>query len=339
MNIKIACLVMLTCALVSAFPTAEEGMQNLDVLAYDSFVSEWGLGPQVEQLFEERHGVDLVYINGGDAVVTAQLAQQYTKDDPDRPDVVVGIDNNMVPLVESLGILRQKPIAHVADIAAIEGVLPPYLVPFDYGYFAIIYDSERISQPPQSLLELTESRFNKSLVLMHPGTSSPGLSFFYWTIAAFGESDFLAYWQNLNKSILTITDGWTTGYGMFTAGEAPLVLSYTTSPAYHIEFEQSDRYKAAVFADGHYVQVEGAGVTAYAKNPQLAETFVLFLQDVAIQEAVPLKNFMYPIRTDVETPDSFQALETEFPTLHLSYEKIKTHGDVWLDSWNQLMSQ
>ncbi len=43
---------------------------------------------------------------------------------------------------------------------------------------------------------------------------------------------------------------------MFLKGESDLVLSYTTSPAYHILEEKKDNYAAANFSEGHYLQVE-----------------------------------------------------------------------------------
>ena len=35
-----------------------------------------------------------------------------------------------------------------------------------------------------------------------------------------------------------MTQGWSEAYGLFLKGEADMVLSYTTSPAYHIAVEK-----------------------------------------------------------------------------------------------------
>ncbi len=37
------------------------------------------------------------------------------------------------------------------------------------------------------------------------------------------------------------------------------MLSYTTSPAYHEIVEKTERYKALVFPEGNYMQIEVAG--------------------------------------------------------------------------------
>ncbi len=55
------------------------------------------------------------------------------------------------------------------------------------------------------------------------------------------------------------------------------MLSYTTSPAYHMIEEKKDNYAAANFAEGHYLQVEVAARTAASKQPELAEKFLKFI--------------------------------------------------------------
>ena len=84
------------------------------------------------------------------------------------------------------------------------------------------------------------------------------------------------------------------------------MLSYTTSPAYHVEFEKTTRYQAAVFADGHYAQVEGLGITAGARHLELARKFVDFALTEAFQKEIPLTNWMYPVVPATALPDSYK---------------------------------
>ncbi len=58
------------------------------------------------------------------------------------------------------------------------------------------------------------------------------------------------YWRELQPKILTVTKGWSEAYALFLDGEADMVLSYTTSPAYHLIAEENDHYDATVFAEG-----------------------------------------------------------------------------------------
>ena len=52
-----------------------------------------------------------------------------------------------------------------------------------------------------------------------------------------------------------------------------MVLSYSTSPAYHIIAEGKENYKAAQFEEGHYVQIEVAGLLESSKNKIWEESF------------------------------------------------------------------
>jgi thiamine transport system substrate-binding protein len=67
-----------------------------------------------------------------------------------------------------------------------------------------------------------------------------------------------AAWVKLAPRIATVTKGWSEVYGLFLKGESDMVLSYTTSPAYHMIAENKRNYWAAAMTDGQYMQVETA---------------------------------------------------------------------------------
>ena len=46
----------------------ESRLKEVVVYTYDSFVSEWGAGPEIEKLFEEKTGLELTFVDCGDAV-------------------------------------------------------------------------------------------------------------------------------------------------------------------------------------------------------------------------------------------------------------------------------
>ena len=102
-----------------------------------------------------------------------------------------------------------------------------------------------------------------------------------------------------------MADGWSTGYALYTAGEAPLVLSYGSSPAYHAEYEGTDRYRAAEFTEGHVTQIEGMGILKTASNRDAAEAFIDFMLGATAQEAFAMANIMLPVTDEVSLPASF----------------------------------
>ena len=282
--------------------TVKEVSSEVIIWTYDSFNSEWGPGPDVSKAFEEKTGIKIIWESRGDAgMVLSRLLQEGANADA---DLILGLDQNMAERALASGLLEAYRPDGVGSIAQ-ELILDAefYLSPIDYSYFAIVYDSERVSKPPLNLEELTTPQFTKSLILIDPRTSSVGLGFFTWVKEIYGSS-WREYWQRLKPSILTIAEGWSSAYGLFTMGEAPLVLSYTTSPGYHLEYEGTDRYKAAIFSEGHLLQIEAAGLLKTAKNKDNASRFLDFMLSEDFQSIIPLTNWMYPV-IDISLPPSF----------------------------------
>ncbi len=87
--------------------------------------------------------------------------------------------------------------------------------------------------------------------------------------------------------MLTVTPDWDQAYALFTKGEAPMVLSYTTSPAYHMLEEKTDRYQAAKFSDGQYIEIEVAGMTRKGAQNPLAKQFLSFMTGPRLPERHP----------------------------------------------------
>jgi len=280
----------------------KEKNADLVIWTYDSFNSEWGPGPEVSKVFEEKIGVKITWISHGDAgEIVSRLIQEGNSS---NVDIILGIDQNLAPRVLNSGLLEAYRPKGAEKILS-ELVLNKdfHITPFDYSYFAIVYDSQALS-PPQSLEDLTLPQFKQKLILIDPRTSSPGLGFFAWVKEIYG-SGWQDYWRRLQPSILTIADGWSSAYGLFTRGEAPMVLSYTTSPGYHLEYEETECYKAAIFSDGHAMQIEAAGLLKAAKNKGNAKAFLDFMISPDFQNIIPLTNWMYTV-IDIPLPDSFR---------------------------------
>jgi len=283
----------------------EVSSTNRDIIiwTYDSFNSEWGPGPDVSRVFEEKTGLHINWVSHGDAgeIVSRLLNEKENS----NADIILGLDQNLAARVIDSGLLEAyRP-------RGAENILPELildlsfrLTPMDYSYFAIVYDSEKLPNPPRSLEELIDPKFKQKLILLDPRTSSPGLGFFGWVKEVYG-SGWQDYWRKLQPSILTIAGSWSSGYGLFTSGEAPMALSYTTSPGYHLEYEETERYRAAIFDDGHPLQIEAAGLLRAAKNKDNAKIFLDFMISPDFQSIIPLTNWMYPV-LEIQLPDSFR---------------------------------
>lgn len=267
----------------------------LTVLTYDSFASEWGPGPAVKTEFEKQCGCELKYVVQEDGV--ALLNRLRIEGKNSDADVVVGLDNNLLQAAQDTGLF----VAHKVETTGLnlpDGWHNATFLPFDYGYFAFVYDKNRLKNPPKSLHELIDGPAPLKIIYEDPRTSTPGLGLMLWVKKIYGD-DAPQAWQRLAKKTVTVPKGWSEAYGLFLKGEADMVLSYTTSPAYHIVEEKKDNYAAATFSEGQYLQVEVAGQLAASKHPELAQQFMHFVVSPAFQQAIPTGNWMYPvIKTD-----------------------------------------
>ncbi|MDR1909898.1 MAG: thiamine ABC transporter substrate-binding protein [Spirochaetaceae bacterium] len=317
----VCCAPLLSCA-------GREAANEVAVWTYDSFNSEWGPGPEAARIFTEQTGIALRWVNHGDA--GELLSRLLIEGEEAGADIILGLDQNLADRALASGFFEAyTPVG--AERIFPELVLDPSfrLIPFDYSYFAIVYDSELVPVPPASLEDLTKAEFRGRLILMDPRTSSPGLGFLAWTQEIYGEA-WPDYWRRLRPSILTVAEGWGSGYGLFTSGEAPLVLSYTTSPGYHLEYEGTERFQAAIFSQGHPLQIEAAGLLKTAKNRANAEAFLNFMLGDDFQNLIPLSNWMYPV-IPAELPESFRINPKSEKALR---PRPPTEGD--LDRWAAL---
>lgn len=327
-------LLLILAVLISVTSCTKENLEetnDLVIYAYDSFTSEWGPGPQLIPLFEEKYGIKVKLVDYGDAgsVLTKAISE---KDSP-KADIIIGIDNNLLAKAIKEDILSPYSSDAVKSLdKELQFNKKNSLIPFDYGYFSIVYDTKALDNPPKTLEDLTKPEYKDSLILMDPRTSSPGLGFLLWTKAVYGDK-YLEYWNRLKPSILTITDGWTSGYGLFTQGEAPMVLSYTTSPAYHVEYEETNRYQALIFEEGNYMQLEGLGIIKNSKNQLNAQRFIDFMLSLEAQSILPTTNWMFPVNKDVELPLSFDYALKPSKNLKLDYDVIEKNYDEWLNEW------
>ena len=308
----------------------------LTVYTYSSFTADWGPGPGIEKSFEAQCGCDMEFVALDDGV--SLLTRLRLEGERSRADIVLGLDTNLTAEAEATGLLAP----HGVDLSHLR--LPvawddPMFVPFDYGWFAFVYNRESLPNPPASLDGLVKAPENMKIIVQDPRTSTPGLGLLLWMRKVYGDGAADA-WQALSPRILTVTKGWSEAYGLFLDGEAPLVLSYTTSPAYHRIAESDSRYEAAVFDEGHYLQVEVAAKLRGAPNPELADRFLAFVVSEGFQQHIPTGNWMFPvIELGEGLPEGFSHPLGSEQTLSFGSEEVFEHRKQWVDDWLQAMSR
>jgi thiamine transport system substrate-binding protein len=306
----------------------------LTVYTYDAFSADWGPGPAVKKAFEAQCGCELKFVALEDGVSLLNRVRMEGKNT--KADVVLGLDNNLLQAAQQTGLFAKSDV-DTRELQVPGGWKDTTFVPFDYGYFAFVYNKNTLKNPPTSLKELVESPEKWRVIYEDPRTSTPGLGLLLWMQKVYGDNAPEA-WQKLAKKTVTVTKGWSEAYGLFLKGESDLVLSYTTSPAYHIIEEKKDNYAAASFAEGNYLQVEVAARLANSKQPKLAEQFMQFMVTPAFQNTIPTGNWMYPvIKTDL--PAGFASLSVPKTTLQFSPEEVASHRSQWVSQWQRAISR
>ena len=324
-------------AMATAMPSYAENKPELIVYTYDSFVSDWGPGPSVEAAFEETCGCDLKLVGAGDGA--ALLSRIQLEGERSEADVVLGLDTNLTARAAATDLFVPHGLSDLALDVPVDWVDTTFL-PYDWGYFAFVYDNTKLTTPPTSLKALAEASDDQiKIVIQDPRSSTPGLGLLLWVKDAYGDQA-EDIWKGLAPKILTVTSGWTEAYGMFTEGQADMVLSYTTSPAYHIIAEEDESKSAAAFDEGHYMQIEVAGKLKSSDQPELADQFLSFMVSDAFQNIIPTTNWMYPAKTPSSgLPEGFEKLITPSTSLLIDASEVEAVREEALAEWLSVLSQ
>lgn len=308
----------------------------LTIYAYDSFVS-WGLGKEAVPAFEKMFQCRVNMITVGDAgnMINRVILE---KDNP-KADLVIGIDNTFLDVALEKDILQPYKAENLKNIdKKLIFDSSNRLTPYDYGYFAFVYDSEKIKKVPESFNDLLAPEYAKKIIIIDPRTSSPGKGLFLWTLVAMGDKGFETFWTQFKSNILTTPASWDEAYTAFTAGEAPIVLSYATSPAFHFENEKTTRYKAFIPKEGGFRQIEGMGIIKNAKNPELAKKFIEYALTEDFQKHIPMTQWMFPVLESTPLPEGFKYCPKPEKDLTLDL-KPEYLSQYWMNKWLNIMTK
>ncbi|WBU53561.1 thiamine ABC transporter substrate binding subunit [Paracoccus sp. SCSIO 75233] len=319
MKNSVLALLLMTTPAMAAGP-------EFTVYAPDYFASEWGPGPKIKEGFEAICDCDLKFVTG-DVLPRILLEGEQT-----AADAVIGLNTDVTKRARETGLFAP----HNEDLSGL--TLPvewtdDVFLPFNWGETAFVYDNTRLENPPASFDELLNAPDDLKIVIQDPRSSISGLALLLWVKSVYGDRATEA-WEKLQPKVLTVTAGWSESYGMFTDGEADMVLSYTTSPAYHIGAEQDETKQAAIFPEGHYFMVELAAQLATSDQPELAQKFMDYILSEDFQGMIAEANWSYPSKLPADQlPDYFAALPRPDKTIFLNEDDAEALRKPALDEW------
>ncbi|MDY8111022.1 thiamine ABC transporter substrate binding subunit [Fulvimarina sp. 2208YS6-2-32] len=323
-------------ALLGAPAMAQDGDRPvLTVYTYESFVPEWGPGPKIEAAFEAVCACDLQFEGLADGVAILNRLKLEGASSP--ADLVIGLTTDLVPEAKATGLFADSG-TDLSNLSLPVDYADPVFVPFDYSYLAVMVDTEEAGDWPKSLDALVTGDSEQKIALQDPRTSTPGLGFLLWMKAVYGD-EAKARWEELSDRILTVTPGWSEAYGLFTSGEVPLVMSYSTSPAYHIIEDDTRRYQAAAFSDGQYLQIEVAGMVKSTDTPELARSFLAFILTHEFQSIIPTGNWAYPVIDGIDLPEAFEALIPVENPIYIDPETVAENRQAWTQEWLEALGR
>ena len=303
----------------------------LTIYAPDYFVSEWGPGPSIEEAFEKNCACDLKF-SAGDLIPRLILEGSSTE-----ADIVIGLNTDVTKKARETDLFAPHRQDNQALFLPIKWTDNTFL-PFNWSYVSFVYDETKISQSPSSFDELADME-NVKIVIQDPRSSISGLALVLWVKEVYGDKA-EAYWSKLSPNILTVTKGWSEAYGLFTSGEADMVLSFNTSPAYHIAVEEDKTKKAAIFEEGHYAYFELVGKLRDTDQPELANKFMQFVLSAEFQSLIPFTNWSYPAAQDrSEWPEVFSKLPYPEKAYFLNEDRADDMRTKAIEDWRAALSQ
>lgn len=331
-KILVALTAGVVACLLAVSATQAQAKPELVVYTYDSFVADWGPGPLIKTGFEAKCGCTLNFVGLDTSLGILGRVRLEGRHSP--ADIVLGLDTAQSGAARTTGLFAKHGLVGLDTRLN----LPPQLgkwqddvfVPFDWGYFAFVYNRARLPRPPQSMAELIDGGTPLTLAIQDARTSTPGFGLLLWLKALYGDG-MAAALAKLDGKIATITKGWSEAYGLFVNGEVDMVLSYTTSPAYHRLAEDQTNYDYASFAEGHYMQIEVAAVLKSSKQPALARQFLAYLVSPEAQALLPQSQWMYPV-ADIDLPTGFEIKPQPMPLL-LDDGLVADKQAAWLEEW------
>ena len=317
---------------ISLFAT---GKPTLTVYTYDAFASSWGPAPKIKQAFEKEHNCNVKFVGLSSSIGALRKIQLEGK--RTKADILLGLDTSIAQVAKKTGLF----VPHELNTSTLD--LPvPYaddtFSPFDYSFFAFVYDENKLKNVPTSFEALASMPKDFKIVIQDPRSSTAGLGLLLWVKSVYGDKT-VAYWKHLAPHLLTITKGWSEAYGLFLKGEADMVLSYTTSPAYHMVEENKTNIKSAAFKEGHYGQVEVAAVLKSSKQQVLAKQFLAFMHSKTFADIIPTANWAYPVVKGAKLHKAFEFLHRPKQMMLMDGKSVESQRKAIVDEWLQAIAK
>lgn len=329
-------VLILSCNKQNSVETSNE-IQTLKIYAVDIFLNE-DFYENIIPIFTNIFKCEIKVTKFSNSL--SMLDQAISEKDSTDIDLVFGIDNTLLfrALQDSLFFPYESNNLHNIDDDLIFD--KEYRVnPVCYSNIAFIYNSYIITDPPSTFGEMQDGKFKDQIILLDPRTTSIGRAMLYWSVAAFGRNGYGHFWRSIKDNVFSIFDDQNDAYNAFLAGEAPMIIGMDTTPIYHIQHDNTDKYKSTIPKEGGFKFIQGVGILNSSQKKELAAKFVDFLLSLEFQEIITDEMWMKPANKKVKLPVDYEILPqiTNDYTNELSIRQTRWQYNEWIAKWKRIM--
>ncbi|KAL0265489.1 UNVERIFIED_CONTAM: hypothetical protein PYX00_010992 [Menopon gallinae] len=244
-------------------------------------------------------------------------------------DLVYGMDNtNLLDFKESRQFLvyESKELKNLIEELKLD---KDYIfTPINYGWLAFEYSEQLWKESlPESIEDLCKKEFKNTYILINPRLNGVGFLFVLWLDAC--QYNVSQVFPKLVKNAFSLAPDWSAAYALYTLDEAPFVLTYSSSPAYHQIIEGDCSQKTVLDKKNGYLQVEFMAIAKRSGKKELAKKFLDYMLSEEIQKTLPEKVWVFPARKNVALPPAFEKIERPKKLLSHSPEEIHKLKKIW----------
>ncbi len=346
-SLLLLCMIMLilcTCSKASkSNPTGKAKSGKLFTILTLDRIKQTGFLKRIIPAFEQAHKcrVEVISCTGSSELL------EYIQDAKNiKYDLVLGIDNSFFNDTSAYSgftastVLKKHPVnsTYLLDSQS-------RIIPYGYGYLAMLYNEQKISRPPESFGELQDARFLNQIAICDPRNSGIGRASLYWTIALFGNDGYQQFWKSIKKNVYASKDTWQEALQAVNSQDCSMTFGFTSTPAWIIESQAQALtnplpIKASLMKEGSFLYIEGAAIPVKSKQKPVSEAFMAYLLSPGIQKFVAYDLGLFPTNESTPLPAQFSAVPFTTFTVNdkLMQENPKENLNNWLDFWERIFS-
>ena len=274
-------------------------------------------------------------------------------------DLVIGLDEITAPVAEADHLLipyRPLGLANVSATIANELSPDAGVVPYEYGYLAIDYNTTFGESTGGAVAHATfpdfleNATWAKGLLTENPEYDITGEEFLVWQIEYYEavlHQNWQTFWQSAwAEGLPTPAPDWGTAYGEFLqpTGAPPMVVSYSTDPAYAAANGEAGQFNSTVSwwngTEYAWRTIYGIGIVSGTHHLALDQEFENWFLNGTVQSEIPESEWEYPANTTIPLPGVFSAAVNPAAIVPLNEyvtpSALATQLPGWVDTWLSL---